>query len=200
MLPPLQPAPAAGIAFRFHRPDGGIPQIPVSWGPYADRMRTALLIGSLALGLSACTPSVRPNLGLQGSNGNLIVNLRPDRGEGSSYAVGEAVRVALTTRTPGYVTLVALQNDGYASVLVRNAYVNAGTTVFPRREDGVTYNVAEPRGVQRIRAIFTRVRPTTDLVLGGMYDGNRWNNTTNAYLTPYNMADRDVQETYLYIR
>lgn len=165
-------------------------------------MRRALVLAALALGLSACTltTSSRPNLGLQGTNGNLIASLRPDRGEGSTYAVGEALRVVLTTRTPGYVTLVGLQSNGYADVLIRNAYVNAGTTVFPRAQDGVSYNVAPPRGLQRIRAIFTRVRPTTDLVLGGVYDGNRWNNATNVYLTPYNTADRDVQETYLYIR
>lgn len=160
----------------------------------------ALLLGTIALGLGSCTITTRPNLGLQGTGSNLIADLRPDRGEGSTYAVGEAVHIRVTTRAPGYVTLIALQSNGYAGTLVRNAYVNAGTTIFPRAQDGVTYNVAPPRGLQRIRAIFTRVRPTTDLVIGGVYDGNRWNNTTNEYLTPYNTADRDVQETYLYIR
>ncbi|MVN87861.1 DUF4384 domain-containing protein [Deinococcus sp. HMF7620] len=162
-------------------------------------MRTALLL-SLALGLSACTVTVRPNVGLQGSGSNLITGLRPDRGEGSTYAVGEAVRVSVTTRAPGYVTLLALQSNGVGSVLVRNAYVQAGTTTFPRAGDGVTYNLAEPRGLQRVRAIFTRVRPTTDLVLRGTFDDGRWNATSNAYLEPYATADRDVQETYLYIR
>ncbi|PTA69189.1 DUF4384 domain-containing protein [Deinococcus arcticus] len=163
-------------------------------------MRTAILLGSLALGLSACTVTVRPNVGLQGSGSNLITGLRPDRGEGSTYAVGEAVRVSITTRAPGYVTLLALQSNGNASVLVRNAYVQAGTTTFPRASDGVTFNVAEPRGLQRVRAIFTRVRPTTDLVLRGTYDNGRWNAESDAYLQPYNTADRDVQETFLYIR
>lgn len=163
-------------------------------------MRTALLLGTLALGLSACTVTVRPNLGLQGSGSNLIVGLRPDRGEGSTYAVGEPLRLSVTTRAAGYVTLIALQSNGYTSTLVRNAYVPAGTTTFPRAQDGVTYNVAEPRGLQRVRAIFTRVRPTTDLVLRGTYDDGRWNATSNAYLQPYDAADRDVQETYLYIR
>ncbi|EYB68001.1 hypothetical protein DEIPH_ctg030orf0041 [Deinococcus phoenicis] len=163
-------------------------------------MRTALLLGTLALGLSACTVSVRSNLGLVGSSSNLIANVRPDRGEGATYYVGEPVRLSVTARTAGYVTLVALQPNGYASTLVQNAYIPAGTTIFPRAQDGVTYNVAAPRGLQRVRAIFTRVRPTTDLVLNGYYDGNRWNTVTTQYLTPYAQADRDVQETYLYIR
>lgn len=167
-------------------------------------MRTFLLLGTLALGLSACTVTVRPNASanvqIQPQRSNLITGLRPDRGEGSTYAVGEAVRFQFSTRVPGYVTLIALQSNGYASVLAQNVYVNAGTTFFPRPEDGVMYNLAEPRGIQRVRAIFTRVRPTTNIVLSGTYDGNRWNSTTTAYLTPYAVGDRDVQETFLYIR
>ncbi|GAA5500572.1 hypothetical protein Dxin01_00293 [Deinococcus xinjiangensis] len=161
---------------------------------------SALLMGSLALSLSACTVAVRPNLGLAGSSSNLIARVTPDKGEGSTYAVGEPVRINVTTREAGYVTLLALNADGSANALVRNAYVAAGTTTFPRLQDGVTFNAAPPRGLQRIRAIFTRPRPTTDLVISGTYDGNRWNNTTNDYLTPYAAADRDVQETYIYIR
>lgn len=163
-------------------------------------MRTALLLGSLALGLSACTVSVRSNLGVVGADSNLIADLRPDRGQGATYLVGEAVRFRLTTRTAGYVTLVALQSNGFTSILARNVYVPGGTTVFPRPQDGVTYNVAPPTGLQRVRAIFTRVRPTTELVLSGTYDGTRWNTATTTYIQPYPVADRDVQETYLYIR
>jgi hypothetical protein len=165
-------------------------------------MRTFLLLGTLALGLSACTVTVRPNadVQIQTQRSNLITGLRPDRGEGSTYGVGETVRFQFSARVPGYVTLIALQSNGRASVLAQNVYVNAGTTFFPRPEDGVMYTLAEPRGIQRVRAIFTRVRPTTSLVLSGTYDGTRWNSATTAYLTPYALADRDVQETYLYIR
>ncbi|THF85706.1 DUF4384 domain-containing protein [Deinococcus sp. KSM4-11] len=161
---------------------------------------TALIASTVALGLSACTLSVRPNLTLQASGGNLISGLHPDRGEGSTYAVGENVRINVGTRTAGYLTLVALQSNGYASVLARNVYVQPGTTTFPRAQDGVVYTVAQPRGIQRVRAIFTRVRPTTDLVVSGYYDGNRWNTFTETYVSPYPQADRDVQETFFYIR
>ncbi|GHF49468.1 hypothetical protein HNQ07_002498 [Deinococcus metalli] len=161
---------------------------------------TAVIASALAVGLSACTVSVRPNLTLQASGGNLISGLKPDRGEGSSYAVGENVRINVGTRAAGYVTLVALQSNGYASVLARNVYVQPGTTSFPRAQDGVVYTIAPPRGIQRVRAIFTRVRPTTDLVISGYYDGDRWNTFTNAYVSPYPQADRDVQETFFYIR
>lgn len=161
---------------------------------------SALLLGGLALGLSACTVTVRPNTGLAGSSNNLISTFVPTKGEGATYVVGEAVQFRLTTRDAGYATLLALNPDGSANVLTRNAYVSAGTSVFPRPQDGVTYNVAPQRGLQKVRAIFLRVRPTTDLVLGGVYDDGRWNTVTTEYLTPYAYADRDVQETYLYIR
>ncbi len=157
-------------------------------------------MGTLALSLSACTVAVRPNAGLVGSESNLIVRVTPDKGEGSTYGVGQPVRLSVTTRDAGYVTIVALNADGSADALVRNAYVSAGTTTFPRAQDGVTFNAAPPRGLQRIRTIFTRPRPTTDLVISGTYDGTRWNTFTNDYLTPYAAADRDVQETYIYIR
>lgn len=163
-------------------------------------MRSALLFGALALGLSACTVSVRSNLGLAGSGSNLIADLRPDRGEGATYYVGEPVRLSVTTRSAGYVTLVALQPNGFVSTLARNVYVTPGTTTFPRAQDGVTYNVAPPTGLQRVRAIFTRVRPTSELVFSGTYDLGRWNTVTVNHVQPYAQADRDVQETYLYIR
>lgn len=163
-------------------------------------MHKLALFGALALGLSSCTVTVGSNLGLAGSRSNLIADLRPDRGSGATYFVGEAVRFSVTTRVPGYLTLVALQPGGVASTLVQNVYVQAGTTVFPRAQDGVTYNVAAPRGLQRVRAIFTRVRPTSEIVFSGVYDQGRWNTVTTQYVRPYAVADRDVQETYLYIR
>lgn len=158
------------------------------------------LLGSLALGLSACTITARPNVGLLGSSSNLIARVTPDKGEGATYRVGEPVRISVTTRDAGYVTILALNQDRSANVLVRNAYVQAGTTTFPRAGEGVTFNAAPPAGTQSIRVIFTRPQPTTSLVLSGIYDGNRWNSVTSNYLTPYAPADRDVQETYIYIR
>jgi len=33
-----------------------------------------------------------------------------------------------------------------------------------------------------------------------VYDGTRWNTVTTQYVQSYAVEDRDVQETYLYIR
>lgn len=159
---------------------------------------TLLALGLGALGLSSCTVTVRDNRSLD-PRYNLITGLSPMRGEGSAYRPGENLAVRVTTRADGYLTLLALDPDGYGTVLTQNAYVRAGTTVFPRSEDGVSYTVAPPYGTERIRAIFTRVRPATSVVLSGRYDAGRWNDATNVYLQPYQVADRDVQETYLNI-
>ena len=166
----------------------------------ATSARRALLLGALSLGLGACTVTVRPNVSVQNTSSNLIVGLRPDRGVGASYAVGQSLRLRLTTRTAGYVTLVSLDPDGYSNVLIRGAYVPAGTTVFPRAQDNVSYDLRPPRGLQRVRAIFTTVRPTSTVVFSGRYDVNRWNDTTTTYVNTYGPSQRDIVETYFYIR
>ena len=164
-------------------------------------MRTALLLGSLALGLSACAPSLRANVSLGYTGSNLISSFQPDRGQGSTYFVGENIRFQLSTRTAGYVTIVSLDPNGNSNVLVRSAYVNPGSTVFPRLQDGAaSFSVALPRGVQRVRAIFTRARPNVDLYFQGVYDQGRWNDATNNYVQSYAPNDRDTQETVFYIR
>ncbi|GHF98860.1 hypothetical protein GCM10017783_08580 [Deinococcus piscis] len=158
-----------------------------------------MLALGLGTGLSSCTVQTeRPNLGLNASQRNLLVGITPDRGEGASYRQGEEVRLRVAVREPGYLTLVARQPDGSAQVLVRDAYVERGTTIFPRADDRVTYNVQAPNGLQVVRAIFTRARPAGDLAVSGVYDQNRWNAVgySDASLV---QADRDVQETYFYI-
>ncbi|WP_420595655.1 DUF4384 domain-containing protein [Deinococcus sp.] len=161
---------------------------------------TPLLLGALALGLSACTVSVRTDAGVSGFRSNLISNLQPGRGEGSTYRVGDSVTFRFTTRVPGYLTLISLDPNGRSNILVRSTAVRAGTTTFPRVEDQVVYTVAPPFGLQRVRAVFTRVRPSSSLTFQGTYTVDRWNTATNTYLRGYPEADRDVQETFFYIR
>lgn len=170
-------------------------------------MKRAFALCLAALSLSACTVTVRPGASVSSptvipvNNSNLLLDLAPDRGEGSTYFVGDTVRFRVSTRTPGYVTLVSLDPDGYGNVLVRGAFVNAGTTVFPRAQDGQgSYQLTPPRGVQRVRAIFTSVRPTSDIVFSGRYDESGFRNTTDIYVRPYNASERDVAETFFFIR
>lgn len=161
---------------------------------------TLLLLG-LGVGLSACTlqPSARANYGLNASERNLIVGLTPDRGEGATYREGETMRLRVRVQEAGYLTLIARLPNGNAQILVRDAYVQPGETMFPRATDGVTYNVALPAGRQVVRAIFNRQRPATDLVVAGIYDQNRWNAVGYEDFQPLPAGGRDVQETYFQI-
>ncbi|MGI8746809.1 MAG: DUF4384 domain-containing protein, partial [Deinococcus sp.] len=72
---------------------------------------------------------------------------------------------------------------------------------FPRAQDGASsFGVVPPRGEQRVRAIFTRVQPRASIVFQGTYSAGRWNDATSAYVQAYSLNDRDVQETFFYIR
>ncbi|MDO4263565.1 MAG: DUF4384 domain-containing protein [Deinococcus sp.] len=140
----------------------------------------AVLTLGLGTGLSSCTVQTdHSNLGLSTSQRNLILELQPDRGEGARYRQGDEVRLRVSVREPGFLTLLARQPDGSAQVLVRGAYVERGTTVFPRAGDQVTYNVDAPGGLQVVRAVFTRA--------------------PQAGTAAPHPADRDVQETFFYI-
>ncbi len=171
-------------------------------------MKQALLLGALALGLSACRVTVQPSTVQPGvvqpgagvsvaARPNLITTLRPERGAGSVYYVGERVRFDVRTRTAGYLTLVALDPDGYGNVLLRDTYVAAGRTLV-----GANYalQITPPRGLERVRAIFTTSRPRGNIVFSGRYDQRGFNSYTDSYLNGYGPGARDVAETYLYIR
>ncbi len=163
-------------------------------------MKKVLLLATLSLGLGACTVTVRPGASVSVSQANIIQRFAPDRGEGSNYSVGESVRFELNTRVAGYVTLVSLDPNGNGNVLARNVFVPAGTTIFPRAEDRVTFDIQPPRGLQRVRAIFTTARPTSSISFSGTYSRGEWTTTTEAYLRPYGANERDVIVTFFYRR
>ncbi|MBB6099956.1 hypothetical protein HNR42_003416 [Deinobacterium chartae] len=161
-----------------------------------------LLLAATSLLLGACSVTVSPGTtrATVAPAGVLISSFTPDRGTGSTYYVGENVSFRFSANRPGYLTLVSLDPDGFSNVLVSNAYVSAGTTVFPTRAQGVNFTVQPPRGMQRVRAIFTTTQQSSNVVLSGRYDSRGWENVTTVYVNPYPVNARDVRETYFYIR
>lgn len=93
-------------------------------------------------------PEVVPN------NLPAITSFAPGRGNGSVYALGEAITFQFQTTIGGYVTLTSYGPDGVASVFAQNMYVPAGVVTLPTSESGVTYTLAPPRGLQRVTASF----------------------------------------------
>ncbi|WP_027481451.1 DUF4384 domain-containing protein [Deinococcus pimensis] len=160
-------------------------------------MKKSLLLAALSLGLGACTVSVRPGVSVNVSQANLVTNFQPDRGEGSTYFVGERIRFNLSTARDGYVTVVSLDPDGRGDVLLNNAFVRAGTSTIGADN---RFQITPPRGVQRVRVIFTTERPSSTLVFRGQYSRGEWNTYTESYVRPYGVEQRDVYETFFYIR
>ena len=168
-----------------------------------------VLLGSIALLLSACVPStVRVSGGvstgdvvIRERSNNYISSFTPTGGEGATFYVGETVGFRLTTTRPGYVTMVSLDPDGYSNVIERNVPVRAGVTFFPNNTK--TYTLTPPRGIQRVRAIFTSTdqRVYNSFDLGGRYDSRTgWDNQITVYVNRYDVPARDVNETFFFIR
>jgi|GEM_PF-2028822 len=166
-------------------------------------------LASLALLLGACYPaSVRVGAGIStgnviisGQRTNYISSFTPDRAEGGTYQVGEFIRFRLQTIRPGYLTLVAFQ-DFNSQVILRNYYVNAGTTFIANDGRGNGFQAGYPTGIQYVRAIFTTSdqRNTSSVSLVGRFDSlSGWQNQLNIYIRPFDLPTRDYVDTLLFI-
>jgi len=165
-------------------------------------MRKVFALSVLALLLSSCTLYLKPGdvsfrlrFGVELTP--TIVRLEPDRGTGSTYFVGETIRFIVSTDRSGYVTLVSIDPDGSSDVLTTR-FLDAGTYVFPLTGEGVQYTLAPPRGLQRVRAIFTD-RPSS-VSFRGTYTDDGWDRQTTFYIQRSSSRIQDVAETYFYIR
>lgn len=134
-------------------------------------MTRPTLTAALALVLSACAIYVdpKPSASVQVrpipspsqpeivvTDASEISEFAPTRGEGSIYNLGESISFQVRTSGSGYLTLTAYGPDGTASVFGQGIYVPGGPlTYLPTPESGVTYDLAPPRGLQRVTATFS---------------------------------------------
>ena len=169
-------------------------------------MKNRLMLAALLLlgagSLSACTVRVTsPGAVVSVDRAEYVSSFEPDRGTNSTYYVGEDVGFQITTSRSGYVTLVALNPDGYSNVLLYNQFVRAGTTRLDGRPAN-TFEVAAPRGYQRVRAIFTTTGQSNFArgSIEGRFESGRWDTQLKLYLQPAPVGDRDVVETGFTIR
>jgi len=155
--------------------------------------------------LSACTITARPNVVISARFGYeltpTIVRLEPDRGQGSNYFVGEYVRFYLTLNRPGYVALVAIDPSG-ETYEFSHYYLQAGsyTLAGPQGNPNFGFQLRPPRGLERVRAIYTDSPYPAGFVFGGIYTYETWDRQTSIYLRDSRSRIRDVSETYFYIR
>ena len=134
-------------------------------------MKPFLLVLTLGLTLGACTFYVNPRPGtsvtvrplpsapapdIVVTQTPVVTDFAPTRGEGSVYALGDAISFRVRTTESGYVTLTATGPDGSSSVFAQNVYVAGGVdTTLPTPEERVTYTLTPPRGLQQVTLSFS---------------------------------------------
>ncbi len=158
-------------------------------------MRLGLAL--LALWLTACSVLIEPeglSVTYRLGYGGAILRFQPDRGPGATYYVGEEIRFFITLARPGYVTLVVTDPDGYTYELDR-AYLEAGALSLPR--GGYRYTLVPPRGLHRVRAVYTE-GGWGSVTLQGVY--RDLEGRLRVYLESSGSRVYDVAETHFYLR
>lgn len=123
-----------------------------------------------------------------------ILRFEPDRGAGATYFVGEEVRFFLTLKSPGWVSLVAIDPDGRTYELDR-FYLGRGTHLLP--PGAYRYTLTPPRGLHRVRAVYTDLAPGGVRLEGVFTD---WDARLRLYLEASRAHRHQVVETYFYVR
>lgn len=168
------------------------------------KLRFTLLFTALVALLSACTIYVAPDGGVAGPGGSpdyaIITEFEPDRGDGATYRVGDAISFRVRTLQDGYLTLTSLNPDGSIDVFGRNLFVRGGrTTLIPDSGSRVSYQVGGPSGLNRVRAAFTpRETDTGRVIYRGRSGEDIWTQTIESDIRSYEV--RDVAETSFYVR
>ncbi|MGQ9693031.1 MAG: DUF4384 domain-containing protein [Thermaceae bacterium] len=147
--------------------------------------------------LAGCTVQIGPSglsltyrVGLE----PVVLRFEPDRGAGGVYYVGEEVRFILTLSKPGYVALVATDPDGRTYEFDR-FYLSAGTHLLPNRP--VRYTLTPPRGLHRVRAVYTEGAAPDRVRLEGVFTD--WDARLRIYLEASGSQRYDLAETYFYL-
>jgi len=156
-------------------------------------MRFLLVL--LAGFLSACTVTLEGlTLTYRWDYSPVLLRFEPDRGAGATYFVGEEIRFFLTLDRPGWVTLVVEDPDGRTYELDR-FFLQRGTHVLP--PGAYRYVLTPPRGLHRVRAVYTDREPG-GVRLQGVYTD--WDARLRVYLEASGARTYHVAETYFYVR
>ena len=174
-------------------------------------MKRILILAALAFSLSGCfivVPDDRPtvtrptpttpvftNTNPRPVVSNIIQDFQSARGNGASYRVGEVITFRLTSARAGFVTLVFYNDGSLPDYEIRNIPIQAGLNLMPNTNEVVA---SEPTGVTRVRAFFTPQPNTSVSFLRGS-GISFFEDTSNAYLSPYPVELRDLKDTFVVV-
>lgn len=173
--------------------------------PTRPRHRWSLLgfVLTLSLLLGACSVVVEPE---QGSSrdarfDDVITQFAPTRGAGSDYFVGEDVYFRFSAGRDGYLTLVSIDPDGRADVLVRNAFVRGRASyTIPNPNGATVFTLVPPRGQQEVRAIYTSQPTDASVVYRRNARFNTYDEIIVSDIETSQGSVRDVARTFFFIR
>ncbi len=175
-------------------------------------VKRILILAALAFSLSGCfivVPDDRPttvtrptpttpvftNTNPRPVVSNIIQDFQPTRGNGASYRVGESIVFRLSVNRPGFVTLVFYNDGSLPDYEIRNIAVQTGLNLIPNSNEVVA---SEPTGVTRARAFFTP-QPNTNVSFLRGSGVSFFEDTSNAYLSPYPVELRDLKDTFVVV-
>ncbi len=155
----------------------------------------------LFAGLVACAPSAnRLDTAALRSN-SVVQNLKPNKGEGATYKIGEQVRFTYALDRAGYATLLTTDSDGGTYDLERGIALKSGAGVLPRATDTnatgaqAAYLVDIPTGPQRVFLIFTDKPGPAGSRISGKFDNAGLQKAIRTYIAASNATVYDVAET-----
>jgi hypothetical protein len=160
-------------------------------------MRNLLLLTMVAL--AACAPAQSPRLNRADLiKTDVILEFKPDKGEGKAYKLGEQVRFTFQTTQAGFVTMLSYGPTGNTEPLERNLQLKSGKHIFPRAEDRqgnaqAAYVVGAPTGNNRVILIYTNTELKT--IPRGRLDPAQLEAAVKTALQSSNATAIDVAET-----
>ncbi len=157
-------------------------------------MRNFFLLGLIVL--AACAPARLNRTDLIKTD--VIIQFKPDKGEGKAYKIGEQVRFTFQTTQTGFVTLLSYGPTGNTEPLESNLQLKSGQHIFPRAEDRqgnaqAAYVVGAPTGNNRVILIYSNAELKT--IPRGRLDPAQLEAAVKTALQSSNATAIDLAET-----
>jgi hypothetical protein len=155
----------------------------------------------LLCALAACAPAASRVDTTALRTAAVIRDFKPDQGENARYKVGSQVRFSYALGQPGFITLVAYDDNGRTYEVERSVRTPAGAQQLPRSDDTTAsgaraaYIVDPPVGPQRVFLIYTDRAAPSSARISGNFAPSDLPGVIRAFTTATGSSAVDVAET-----